>query len=419
MKVKVWGGAGEYGRSCYYVENKTEKIVFDCGINRSCVDGYPKVEKEVVPLLQAVFLSHIHEDHTMGLPLLAKHGYKQQIWTTRYTMQQLPSYFEKWRDYNHSQGRTLPYNERDIQNLNYICIDEISNPNEWVHVTPSLRFQWGYSGHVLGSVWFLVDMAGTYVFYSGDYTSESYLLRANLPENLQERIKVAIVDAAYHTEDISQNQRVHELFTEIERVISNKGMVLLPLPPLGRAQDILLHLQQRYNELSIMVDKEIIDGFEKMKMYKEWIKNKEEIEQTLEKLKRNIIVMDKGKCTRYSHGIIVMSDANMQTKRAQWYYEQLRNDERNSIIFTGHIAMRSFAGNVIKEPTNNQCTVGIIPYKVHQGITDIKSMLNNLLPEHTILVHSLKADTDRLQRKLSAMGYKNLYSLTIEDIHLT
>ena len=35
-----------------------------------------------------------------------------------------------------------------------IYIDEISNPNEWVQITPTLRFQWGYSGHVLGAVWF-------------------------------------------------------------------------------------------------------------------------------------------------------------------------------------------------------------------------------------------------------------------------
>lgn len=78
MRVEVWGGAGEYGRSCYFVKNKETKILFDCGINRSYEDSYPKIEREVVPFLDAVFLSHIHEDHTMGLPLLAKYGYKKK-----------------------------------------------------------------------------------------------------------------------------------------------------------------------------------------------------------------------------------------------------------------------------------------------------------------------------------------------------
>lgn len=54
--------------------------------------------------------------------------------------------------------------------------------------------------------------------------------------------------------------------------------------------------------------------------------------------KRNIIVMDNDISMQNSYGIVVMSDANMQTKRAQLYYEQLRNEKRNAVIFTGHIA---------------------------------------------------------------------------------
>lgn len=48
--------------------------------------------------------------------------------------------------------------------------------------------------------------------------------------------------------------------------------------------------------------------------------------------------MDDDGGTQHSCGIVVMSDANMQTKRAQLYYEQIRHEERNSIIFTGHVA---------------------------------------------------------------------------------
>lgn len=53
--------------------------------------------------------------------------------------------------------------------------------------------------------------------------------------------------------------------------------------------------------------------------------------------------MDDDGGTQHSCGIVVMSDANMQTKRAQLYYEQIRHEERNSIIFTGHVAKGSFA----------------------------------------------------------------------------
>ncbi|EMA6344262.1 MBL fold metallo-hydrolase [Bacillus cytotoxicus] len=418
MRIEVWGGAGEYGRSCYFIKNKETKILFDCGINRSYEDSYPKIEREVVPFLDAVFLSHIHEDHTMGLPLLAKYGYKKKIWTTHYTKEQLPAYFEKWRNYSLAQGWNLPYNNQNIKDLHYVCIDEISNPNEWIQVTPTLRFQWGYSGHVLGAVWFLVDMHNTYVFYSGDYSAESHILRANLPEKLRGDIKIAIVDAAYHTDDITQTERVDELCTEIERATQNKGIALLPLPPLGRAQDIVLYLYKRYKELPIIIDKEILAGFEEMFVYKDWIKNNEELEWMIESLKRNIIVMDHDICMQNSYGIVVMSDANMQTKRAQLYYEQLRYEEQTSIIFTGHIAKGSFAEKVMKERVSRKCRVKRVPYKVHQSIRDVKEMLNTLLPEHTVLVHALKEDTDRLQKKLSIAGYENVYSLAMECIEV-
>lgn len=281
-----------------------------------------------------------------------------------------------------------------------------------------MRFQWGYSGHVLGAVWFLVDMCNTYVFYSGDYSAESNILRANLPENLRSDIKIAIVDAAYHTDDVSQKERVDELCAEIERVAQNKGTVLLPLPSLGRAQDIVFYLYERYKELPIIVDKEILAGFEEMFIYKDWLKNKEKLERVVEVLKRNIIVMDNDICMQNSYGIVVMSDANMQTKRAQLYYEQFRHEERNSIIFTGHIAKGSFAEKVLKERVGKECRVKRVPYKVHQSISDVKEMLNTLLPEHTVLVHALKEDTDRLQQKLSTAGYENVYSLAMECVEV-
>ena len=65
----------------------------------------------------------------------------------------------------------------------------------------------------------------------------------------------------------------------------------------------------------------------------------------------------------------------------------------------------------MKERIGKECRVKRVPYKVHQSIRDVKEMLNTLLPEHTVLVHALKEDTDRLQKKLSTAGYENVYSL--------
>ena len=412
MRVKVWGGAGEYGRSCYFIENKAETLLFDCGIHRSCTDCYPKIEKEPIPFLQAVFISHIHEDHTMGLPLLAKYGYKKKIWITSYTLQQLPLYFEKWKSYNKEKGEDLPYNQYDIENLDYICIDQMSHPNEWIDVTSSLRFQWGYSGHVLGAVWFLVDMNGAYVFYSGDYTPESCLLRADLPTNLKKSIKLAILDAGYHTDCTSQKERIFQLFDEIDETLRKNGTVLLPVPPLGRAQDLLMLLQKRYHEIPILVDSEIKNGLEKMKQYTEWLKEnvfpKKDIDVRNIFLINGRITLQKNNCAQ----IILIRDANMQTDDAKNLYKQLKTDNRNTIIFTGNVAKGSFAEKI---RNGRGLNTQYIPYKVHQGIEEVKEMLQNISPQYTLLVHASKNDTDQLQQKLMECGFKHIYSATLAE----
>lgn len=44
---------------------------------------YPLIEPEIVPQLDAVLLSHAHEDHSVAIPLLYKMGYQGEVWTTR------------------------------------------------------------------------------------------------------------------------------------------------------------------------------------------------------------------------------------------------------------------------------------------------------------------------------------------------
>ena len=137
----------------------------------------------------------------------------------------------------------------------------------------------------------------------------------------------------------------------------------------------------------------------------------------MESLKRNIIVMDNDISMQNSYGIVVMSDANMQTKRAQLYYEQLRNENGMPLFYWAYCE-REFCRKVMKEHVRNTCRVNRVVYKVHQSIRDVKEMLNTLLPEHTVLVHALKEDTDRLQQKLSTAGYENVYSLAMERIEV-
>ena len=72
--LSAFGGSGENGRNCYLIGIGDEFILLDCGVKREIVNGqvgfYPSLTKELVSKIKAVFLSHCHEDHVAGLPLL-------------------------------------------------------------------------------------------------------------------------------------------------------------------------------------------------------------------------------------------------------------------------------------------------------------------------------------------------------------
>ncbi|MFC3749993.1 MBL fold metallo-hydrolase [Paenibacillus sp. GCM10012306] len=179
--LTIWGGAGEHGRSSYLIRNDQAGILLDCGVKKEAGSEYPLLEVEKIPELQAVFLSHAHEDHSAALPLLYKYGYKGKVWTTRETALQLPDYFTAWRNYVTAGPTPLPFEEADCAAIEYAYLEEHTAPLTWLSLTPNLRVMWGRSGHMTGSIWVALEWDGKIIFFSGDFTGESQLLGVDEP----------------------------------------------------------------------------------------------------------------------------------------------------------------------------------------------------------------------------------------------
>ncbi len=90
MRIHVYGAAGDVTGSCYLIETAKSRVLVDCGLFQGEAD---LPEKNVVPKgldvskLDAVVLTHAHNDHTGRLPLLVKAGYKNEIYGTAPTAQ--------------------------------------------------------------------------------------------------------------------------------------------------------------------------------------------------------------------------------------------------------------------------------------------------------------------------------------------
>ncbi len=423
IQLKIWGGAGEHGRSCYLLQCGDIRILLDCGVKRAGSGEYPLLDPAEIPRINVVFLSHAHEDHSIALPLLYKYGYRGKVWTSRITAELLPAYYATWSRYIKRQNGQLPYDEADIGSIDIAYLDEAVAALSWLELGSDLRVCWGRSGHMLGSVWLLLELSGKRFFYSGDYTEESLLLRTDSPDSFPGGFGIldgAIVDAAYGTDAESQLVKREQILSVAQQILTGGGQLLLPVPYSGRGQELLLMLQQRFPEVPLRVEEELLPGLEKLLLKPDWLKpeacemisNMLDTFEVIRGKERRIEVVQPD----VQPGIILTGDGMMQSSKAQWYYEQLRHNPRNGIILTGHASKHTLADRLLRmTPQEQGCRIEHIIYKIHQGLPDVRRMLQSLTCSAVILAHASHSSTEALRQQLEMEEYDGILSLRPGD----
>ncbi|WMT43086.1 MBL fold metallo-hydrolase [Paenibacillus sp. D2_2] len=428
MELKIWGGAGEHGRSCYVLTGEQHRIMLDCGVKKEGTGQYPLLDVNLIPELTAVFLSHAHEDHSMALPLLYKHGYEGEIWTTRPTVSQLELYFANWGKYVAGRNGELPYEPEDISALRFRILEEEASAGQWLKLDDGLTLQWGRSGHMLGSVWFRFQMEGQQLFFSGDFSRESALLAADAPgKPLSESPTVpnssisatalSIMDNAYGMDEESQEQKLHALQQFMLEVLGRGGHVLLPVPAFGRGQELLVWALSTFPNQPILLERAIYEGLCQMAEWEAWLRpgSLHSIEGAMKTLHVHVPGSQEERLHLLEGEepfIIFTTDGMMESPRARWYAERLSFSSNHAIVITGHASEGTFARRLLRgETEETYCETVQMGYKIHQGLDDVRYMLHEVPSRHTVLVHAPKPETNRVIVCLAGEGYLGLHSL--------
>lgn len=120
--------------------------------------------------------------------------------------------------------------------------------HQLITVTPGLSFTPYHAGHVLGACMFLIDIAGLKILYTGDYSREEdrHLVKAEIPPV---RPDVLIVESTYGVQSHEEREDKETRFTGlIHSIIRRGGHVLMPVFALGRAQELLLILDEYWKK---------------------------------------------------------------------------------------------------------------------------------------------------------------------------
>jgi Cft2 family RNA processing exonuclease len=243
-------GAGDANEGvCLLLRIGPYHILLDCGLN----DLSPL--QDVLPHLDFVWCSHAHPDHARGLLALHQSCSALPIYTSDVTADLLPL---NWSELAGS----------DRQNFKFGQILPWRSP---VEVQDGLQATLIPAGHLPGAAVLhlaytpressLEDPRASSLIYTGDFLLSNSRLVDGLPleELRQFHPDVLILEGSYGTARLPRRrQQENDLTERISRATSLGQSVLLPVPALGLAQELLLLLRSHHlftgRDLDIWVD---------------------------------------------------------------------------------------------------------------------------------------------------------------------
>jgi Cft2 family RNA processing exonuclease len=251
----------EIGANCYFLEIEGRKIVLDAGLHPK------KLGEEALPHyrqirdgeVEAIIISHAHQDHIGSLPVLMRRQPRAKVFMTTATarltdimLHNSVNVMSRQRDelgvasyplFTHreaDQARTL-WQEVGIGQRRSIDGERIG-PSD-----PEMSFEFFHAGHILGSVGALFRANGKSIFYTGDvnFFDQALQKRAEFPE---EPLDVLIIETTRGDRALRPNysrESEENRFLEcLLEAFARGGSVLIPVFALGKTQEVLTMLHR-------------------------------------------------------------------------------------------------------------------------------------------------------------------------------
>ncbi|MEM2971035.1 MAG: beta-CASP ribonuclease aCPSF1 [Candidatus Bathyarchaeia archaeon] len=247
VRITALGGVQEVGRSAFLVQTRESNVLLDCGINPGSskpFETFPRFDSQVFEIdsLDAVVISHAHLDHCGLMPFLYKYGYDGPVYCSSPTSSLMTLLQLDYLDVASKQGIMALYDQKDVREcvlhtipLRYGVVTDIA---------PDVRLTLHNAGHILGSsiVHLHIGEGLHNVVYTGDYKyARTMLLEAAATEF--PRVETVITESTYGGAEDMMPSRVEaeeRLTAIINETLERKGKVLIPVPAVGRAQEIML-----------------------------------------------------------------------------------------------------------------------------------------------------------------------------------
>jgi len=387
-RLSFFGAAGTVTGSRYLLETENLRILVDCGL----FQGYKFLrEKNWQPFpvaadsIDAVILTHAHLDHSGYLPVLVAQGFKGPIYSTEAThdlckillldsakIQEEEANFRNRHKLSKHQPAKPLYTSQMAEKA--LALFEPVAEGESASFG-DMQVNFHPNGHILGSAYLDVCLAGKHILFSGDLGRPSDLIMR--PPEPPCYCDYLVIESTYGDRHHDQRDLMTIVADMISETVSNGGSVLIPSFAVGRAQSMLYLIQTLRNKkripyLPIYLDSPMaISATEVMQRY-----------HYLHKLSHK-------QCLELSHDIqflrtveqsmalnqvavpsIIVSASGMATGgRVLHHLKRMLGDHRNTVMFAGFQARGTRGAHLVD---------GEPKIKIHGRYYDVKARIENL-----------------------------------------
>lgn len=259
MILEFLGADREVTGSCHYLTFNDIHILVDCGMEQ----GPDLYENQEIPvnasLINYVFVTHAHIDHSGLLPLLYNHGFRGQVFATKATCElcdimlrdsaHIQEFEAEWRN---RKGRRSGMPEitplYDINDVNGVM--RHFTPCEYdstIKVCEGLKVRFVDAGHLLGSssieMWVTEDQTTKKIVFSGDIGNGNRPLIKD-PTYIKDADYV-LIESTYgnrnHEAPPDFAARLVEIMTD---TFARGGNLVIPAFSVGRTQEILYFMRR-------------------------------------------------------------------------------------------------------------------------------------------------------------------------------
>ncbi|MBU7038506.1 MAG: beta-CASP ribonuclease aCPSF1 [Theionarchaea archaeon] len=429
VRITALGGFREVGRSCLLLQTPESKILLDCGVNVASDDpniAYPYLSapefKYVLTSgdLDAVVISHAHLDHSGFVPFLYKYGYDGPVYCTPPTRDLSTLLQLDYMDISQRENKDVPYSRKEIREVvkHTITLDY----KEVRDIAPDVRLTLHNAGHILGSsiVHLHVGNGLHNIAYTGDlkydYTKLFEPASTRFP-----RLETLIIESTYGGYNDRMPPRTEserQLMSIIKDTIMRRGKVLIPVLSVGRAQEIVVVLEEylRTGQLEgvpVWLDGMIWEATAIHTTYPEYLcrKLRDQIfHQGHNPFLSDVFdaVGDSNQRKNIMEGdpaIILATSGMLIGGPSVEYFKNLADDPANTLVFVSYQAEGSL-GSRVQKGWNE------IPLKGENGKTEVIRVNMDVCTvdgfsghsDHTQLINFVRKINSKLERVLTNHG---------------